>query len=209
MINLELLLFGLLVGLVMSVPVGPVNIMCFQRSMHKGFVSGAFAGLGAVIVDVIFASIAAFSVRGFADFLSLHSREFQLIGGAILVAYGFWYWRKRHHPIDKTQEGPAGLFRGTISAAAATLTNPGAVLGYATVFSLFAQIIAPPQDYFGALMLVTGVAIGSTIWWVTLAAIVSKFRERFSDHWTARINLFAGALLIFAGVYVLTNVLMK
>lgn len=209
MLNLELLLFGLLVGLVMSVPVGPVNIMCFQRSMHKGFVSGASAGLGAVIVDVFFASVAAFSIRGFANFLSANSREFQLVGGAILVIYGFWYWRKHDHPIDKTQEGPAGLLRGTISAGAATLTNPGAVLGYATVFSLFAQIIAPPQDNFGALMLVIGVAIGSTLWWVTLAAIVSKFRERFSDHWTARINFFAGSLLIFAGVYVLANVLTK
>lgn len=205
MINIQLLIFGTLIGLVMSVPVGPVNVMCFQRSMHKGFISGAFAGLGAVIIDVFFASIAAFSIHGFASFLSQHARAFQFCGGAILIAYGIWYWRRRHHPIDKTEEGPAGLLSGTLSASLATLTNPGAVLGYATVFSLFAQIIAPPQDYFGAVLLVAGVAIGSTIWWITLSLIVATFRDRFSDHWTARINVVAGASLLFAGVYVLTR----
>lgn len=189
----------------MSVPVGPVNVMCFQRAMHKGFISGAFAGLGAVIVDVFFASIAAFSIRGLAGFINLHSHPFQLVGGTILIAYGIWYWRKRHHPIDKTQEGPAGLLGGTVSAGLATLTNPGAIFGYATVFGLFAQIVAPPQDFFGAIMLVAGVAIGSTIWWVTLSLIVAAFRDKLSDHWTARINIFAGALLMFAGVYVLTK----
>ena len=53
---------GILIGLVASVPLGPIGLLCIQRTLSKSHRSGFVSGLGAATADSMFATVALFSL---------------------------------------------------------------------------------------------------------------------------------------------------
>ena len=58
LIQLDILDFifkGILIGIIASAPMGPVGILCIQRTLNKGRWYGFITGVGAAISDIIYA----------------------------------------------------------------------------------------------------------------------------------------------------------
>ena len=74
---LEFLLKGIVVGFVASVPLGPVGVLCIQRTINKGKISGIYSGLGAATVDAAFALIAVLGLSFIIQFwvIRRHARS--------------------------------------------------------------------------------------------------------------------------------------
>ncbi len=60
--NSGLFLKGFLVGFLIAMPVGPIGVLCIQRTLHKGKLHGMVSGLGAATADAIYGFIAAFGL---------------------------------------------------------------------------------------------------------------------------------------------------
>src|ERR1700722_1422744 len=90
----ELLIRGLLAGLVIAVPVGPVNVLCISRTISKGWKSGLLSGFGAASADTVYGCIAGFSITFVIQFLIREESWIRLIGGILLVGIGAWYYFK-------------------------------------------------------------------------------------------------------------------
>src|SRR5206468_9793467 len=97
--DLALLLRGILAGLAISAPVGPVNVLCISRTISNGWAAGVISGLGAATADTIYGAIAGFSIHFVIAFLIREEFWIRLFGGILLMLIGVVYYRKRPQPL--------------------------------------------------------------------------------------------------------------
>jgi threonine/homoserine/homoserine lactone efflux protein len=188
--QLELLLRGVLAGLAIAIPVGPVNVLCISRTLTNGRIAGVISGLGAATADTIYGGIAGFSISLVINFLIREKFWIRLVGGALLVAIGILYWFKKPQSLKEKQEESA--HSAYVTTLLLTLTNPTTVLSYMAV--LAALRLGEPRPWTLTLFLVLGIFCGSMIWWIVLAFVSGHFRDSFNDRavvWMNRIASFA------------------
>lgn len=194
---------GLVIGVLIAAPVGPVNILCIQRAVERGVAAGIVAGLGAVLGDGLIALLAALGVGQIAGAISQYREAIQLIGGLVLVAFGLKLSRTMPRlvvePAHKPQwHGMRDMVWDVPKTFLLTLTNPGAVLGLFAIFggvSSFVDVKSTIQ----AVWLVAAIIGGSMAWWVLLSAMVGRIRHRVTEQRLGQINRGAGLLLVLFG----------
>src|SRR3982074_89939 len=98
---LELLIRGLLAGLFIAAPVGPVNVLCISRTLKKGWAAGVVSGLGAATADSMYGCIAGFSITFVIQFLIREEFWIRLVGGILLVMIGVSYYFKQPQSLSK------------------------------------------------------------------------------------------------------------
>src|SRR4051812_19339536 len=183
---LELLLRGVLAGLAIAIPVGPVNVLCISRTITGGRRAGLLSGLGAATADALYGAIAAFSITVIIDFLTAEIFWIRTIGGLLLIAIGIVYWFKKPSPLkDAAAPSPHSAFATTLLL---TLTNPTTVLSFLAV--LAGLHLAEPRPWPLTMLVVGGIFCGSMLWWIVLAMVSGHFRRRFNDRaivWMNRI----------------------
>lgn len=202
------MLLGFFVGLAVSMPVGAVAVMAARRAFQRGFSAGISPGLGAAAADTMFAAAAAWGIAAIDDTLNQYADPLQIVGGALLLAYG---WNIIIHA-DRLPRGPEPSKRNALQAAAAgfalTITNPGAVLGFAALFTLLGDLTPETGNVLGVFALVIGVAAGALAWWTTLAGLVARLRHRMAEDWLVRINRGAGVGLAGFGAAILLRLVL-
>jgi threonine/homoserine/homoserine lactone efflux protein len=201
--NLAFFLRGVLVGVVIAVPVGPIGILCVRRSILKGPFSGLISGLGAAVADTLFGCVAAFGLTAVAEALIQHQGWLKLGGGTFLCAIGI-----RSIATEPKVPRPGATDRGRLgdfmSTFFLTLTNPVTILALAAIFAAVG-IVEEDFDLASTSVLVGGVFVGSAAWWLMLTAIAMPLRDRLDPNhleWVARV---AGSLLLASGFYVLAS----
>jgi threonine/homoserine/homoserine lactone efflux protein len=200
---LILLLKGIAVGFAIAAPVGPVGILCIQRSLTKGVFYGLASGMGAAIADAIFGAVAAFGVSFIAQFLERQQYWFQLGGGALLLAMAahtiLARWRPRGARVEAND-----LAHDLLTTFFLTITNP------ITIFSLTAVFVAVgittgTETLLGGALVTGGVFAGSALWWAILCSSVSLFRRMVSDAYLRRIHRVSGFVMLLFGTGVLVH----
>ncbi|HEX2255517.1 MAG TPA: LysE family transporter [Afifellaceae bacterium] len=208
MTALGYILLGFFVGMAVSMPVGAVAVMCARRAFQNGVSAGISPGIGAALADTLFAAIAAFGIATIADDLRHYADYLQVVGGGLLIAYG---WNIVAHA-DRLPKGPPPSKRNAVQAATAafllTVTNPGAVLGFAALFTLLGDLTPESGNVFGVFALVIGVAAGALTWWMILSALVGLLRRRMAEDWLVRINRGAGVALAGIGAAILLRLML-
>jgi putative LysE/RhtB family amino acid efflux pump len=189
-----LLLFakGLVLGVTIAAPVGPIGILCIRRTMQFGFATGVAGGLGTAVADALYAVLVAL---GFATVLSgwLAGNSWVRIFGAMMLLFLAWQaWNSapgaQEAAVDSKTLG--GTFAATFVL---TVANPATILTFLAVFAAFEVDRA---DLGGAAWLVAGVFLGSLGWWIVLAGAVSALRARIDERVARTIN--RGAALVLA-----------
>lgn len=193
--ELDLLIRGLLAGLIIAAPVGPVNVLCMRRTILNGWRAGVISGFGSASADVIYGAIAGFSITYIISFLERELFWVRFFGGILLVAIGVWYFFKDPGHLKSEDQDPAADFRSTFLL---TLTNPTTVLSFLAV--LAALGMAQHRHWWLTIFLVGGIFCGSMLWWIILASIMSRFRDRFNDRGLLWMNRIAGIAIGVFGV---------
>lgn len=199
------LLKGLLIGFTVAAPVGPIGILCINRTLSKGRLTGFVSGLGAASADAIYGCIAAFGLTFITSFLISQKLWLQLIGGLFLCYLGIQTYRSRPAGHAASARG-GGLLKSYTSVFFLTVTNPMTILFFIGIFSGIG-LGKSSFDMGSALLMVTGVFLGSAAWWLSLSFGVSLFRKRFSDDSLAWINRLSGIIVFGFGVFALLQLL--
>ncbi|HUY69047.1 MAG TPA: LysE family transporter, partial [Alphaproteobacteria bacterium] len=181
---------GLVLGLMIAAPVGPIGLLCMRRSIHKGLVIGLATGLGAAVADTIFGAAAAFSVAAILEFLRHYDRPIELLGGAflLLVAWHTWHDPPRQ---PKREASVSGAVTAFVGGFVITMTNPVTIFAILAVVATFGDL----HSGHDALILVAGIFAGSTLWWVMLSGGVSLLRGHFTESRVMLINRATGVAL--------------
>jgi threonine/homoserine/homoserine lactone efflux protein len=134
--DLGVLLRGIGAGLVISAPVGPVNVLCISRTLAKGRKAGLISGLGAAVADTIYGAIAGFSIHYVIGFLIREEFWIRLFGGTLLIVIGVRYYRRK--PLRMKEIAQDQSARSDFATAfLLNLTNPTTVLSFMAVLTAF------------------------------------------------------------------------
>ena len=191
---------GLLAGLAIAAPVGPVNVLCISRTLKKGWKAGLASGLGAATADALYGAIAGFSINFVIQLLIREEFWLRLIGGSFLIVVGVLYYFKRAGSFEAQESGSAKQ-SDFVSALLLNLTNPTTVLSFLAV--LAALRASQPRSWWLDWLLVLGIFGGSLFWWIFLVTIVNRFRSRFDDRTMLWMNRLAGLAIGGFGAFTL------
>ena len=203
MMDLVLPIRGLAVGLIIAAPVGPVNVLCIQRTIERGWKSGILSGLGAAIADTLYGAIAGFSISLVIQFLIREEFWIRLVGGILLMGIGVVYYRKPPRSLAAAAAHPY-TNSDFLSTLLLTATNPTTVLSFLAVLAMLG--LGKQRPLWQTSFLVVGIFFGSMTWWTILASVASLLRRRITDRTMRWMNRVAG---IAIGGFGLVNVLLS
>jgi threonine/homoserine/homoserine lactone efflux protein len=209
-----LIVSGVVIGLVLAVPIGPVNLICIRRTLAFGPVNGFVSGLGAALGDTIFAIVTGFGLTVIAQLIRGYASILELSGGCMLIYFGVHTFVSKVETriadkIAVREKGASTLVRAMASTFALTITNPATLLGFAALFAGLGGLAGGHPDLISAAFVVVGVAGGSTLWWLVLTTIVGLFHASINDHVMAIINRGSGVAVVGFGLAVLIHLGIK
>jgi threonine/homoserine/homoserine lactone efflux protein len=209
--GIQLVLAGIVIGVLMAAPIGPVNVLVIQRTVARGFWGGLAAGIGAVLGDGMLAAIAAFSIKAISEVMVTYADAIQLVGGLLLIVFGLGLLFKSPAltiPLGQKSRllEHTGIIPQTFFLA---ITNPGAILGMATMIGGLGSLIGGLNTYLEALLLVVSVMGGSLLWWLGLSELIATIRHRLTEGRLKLINRIAGVVLMGFGFVLLLDGLLR
>jgi threonine/homoserine/homoserine lactone efflux protein len=195
---------GLVIGFALAAPVGPIALLCIQRTVARGRPSGLISGLGAAAADALYGLVAAFSISMISSLLLEHRLVLKMLGGIVLIILGIRTFRSqpRERAVSPRWHG---LFGDFLSSAALTLTNPMTFVAFAAVFAS-AGLAHVGDNRAPAGWIVLGVLIGSLLWWTALVLGTHAVRGHFDAPRLILLNRVAGVFIVIIGmVYLLVH----
>lgn len=195
-----LLLKGMVIGFSIAAPVGPIGLLCLQRSLQSGKLTGFVSGLGAATADAVYGTVAATGLG--AVMAVLMGQEFWLrLGGGIFLLYlGLTTWRAAPPAMATPVAGGPRLLAAFGSTFGLTLTNPLTALAFLGIFAgVGAGATGGGAE--AAVLLVAGVFLGSAAWWLFLSQAAGWLRGRLEDGRLRLINRLAGATIAGFGAW--------
>jgi threonine/homoserine/homoserine lactone efflux protein len=202
--ELTIFLKGIFIGFAMAVPVGPIGIICIRKTLAEGRLRGLIIGLGAATADFFYGCVAAFGLTIIEDTLVSQRIWIQLAGGALLLFLGVRIFRAK--PADpKIPVNSTGILRSYFTTVFLTLTNPLTIFAFIAIFASLG--LGNGLRYFSASALVSGVFIGSCLWFLLLSSGVTFFKKRLDLVGLQWVNRIAGVLIIFSGIIVMASLL--
>ncbi|MDO8643385.1 MAG: LysE family transporter [bacterium] len=193
---------ALLVGLIISLPVGPIAILILQRSLKLGYLAGLASGIGAAVADGLFAFLAAFGIAALTLWIQESIGWVRPVGGMVLIGLGVHFFFQKP-PELKTEEvlTPRFLHHYTwdgFSNFILTLTNTMTILAFVALFTA-SQIVPEDPTKINYLEIISGVFCGSLFWWVTMVTLSHKIKQIISPMTVHRLMQFLAGVLVFLG----------
>ncbi len=187
---------GMIVGFSASVPLGPIGVLCIQRTLQRGRLAGFFSGLGAAVSDTIYAVIAGFSLSFIVAFIEEQIFWIQIFGAVILFLLGAHIYRSNPAvQLRRQRRSKSSYLQDFVSTFLLTISNPLALFLFIAFFAGFG-VVAPNSGLAGQLVLILGVFLGATTWWLLLTSVVGLFRQAVNLRRLFWINKIAGATII-------------
>ena len=201
---LDLAVKGMLIGIIASAPMGPVGVLCVQRTLNKGRWYGFATGVGAAVSDIVYALFTAFGMSFIMDFITNAQYKFglQIAGSLLLLAFGVYCYRsdptKGMHVSGKTKNT---LLHNGVTAFLVAFSNPFIVLLFIAAFAQLAFVI--PNHPAEMTMGYVSIFAGACLWWFGLTWLVDKIRAKFDDSGIIIINRIIGCLVVVFSVVIL------
>lgn len=196
---------GILIGLAIAAPVGPIGLLCIQRTLARGRWAGVLSGLGAASADAVYGGVAGFGLASAANLLLAWQVPLQRLGGLFLLYLAWRTWQTppaaEQAPVQPTRTGLLGDYLSTLVL---TLTNPVTILAFLGIFAGLG-LVAEGRDWAAAGTLVLGVFAGSLLWWLLLAGGVGLLRGRLTPTALRGINRASGLLIAGFGIWALAT----
>ena len=201
---LGVMLKGTIIGILASAPMGPVGVLCVQRTLKKGRWYGFVTGIGAAVSDIIYALITGYGMSFIMDLITNPTNKFwlQIFGSMMLLVFGIYCFR--NNPTKKMHH--SGNNKGTfwhngLTAFLVTFSNPLIIFIFMASFAQFAFVI--PDHHFEMSLGYACIVGGALLWWYGLTWLIDKVRGKFDENGILIINKVIGSFVIFFSLLML------
>ena len=197
----EIAIKGFIIGILVSAPMGPIGMLCVQRTLNRGRWSGFFTGLGAMLSDLIYALIMLAGISFAENLFSRHEVLIQILGSIILIFFGYRVFisnpLKNWSPSSSTTD--TRYMKDFFTSFAFTLSNVAILLVFVTLFARFNYNPIEHGIYSIGLAL-AAISLGAFSWWFFLTLMVSRLQKHFNRRGLILLNKSVGTILIIIGV---------
>ena len=201
---LDFIFKGMLIGMIASAPMGPVGILCVQRTLNKGRWYGFVTGIGAAASDMFYAGITGLGMGFVMNFVTDDRNHFflQIIGSILLLIFGWVTFRSDPTKnLRQTGKNKGTLWYNGWTAFLVTLSNPLIIFLFLALFAQFAFVL--PDHPVEVLIGFLSIAGGALLWWYGLTWLVDKVRTKFEAAGLRIINQIIGVCVIIVSVIML------
>lgn len=181
-----------IIGLAVSAPMGPIGVMCIQKTVNKGRFVGFVSGIGAAFADSLYAAIATFGLGFITHFLDENQTAMQIIGVVVLLFLGFkiFLTNPAKQIRQQARKKRSGIVEDFLSVFALTLSNPLTIIFFGASIAAMG-VLEHENTFLTQLIAVAGVFSGAVAWWFLVTTVVSLFRNKFRLKqlwWTNKIS---------------------
>ena len=194
---------GFIIGILVSAPMGPIGLLCVQRTLSKGQWHGFFSGVGAAFSDLFYAGITSLGMGFIIDFITANQYILQITGSIMLMIFGFYVFQS--NPFKRLHEPKENINRYSqdiVSAFFLTLSNPLIIFLYIALFARF-NFIAPEEKLFSILLGLIFILVGALSWWFLITFLVGKLRKIMNLRALLIMNRVVGSVIIVLSFYYL------
>lgn len=189
------------IGIILSAPMGPIGILCIQRTLNNGRESGFFTGVGAAASDLFYCLLVGLGISLVTDFIADHVNILQVIGSVILIIYATYMII--HNPVSQIKENldqRDDRVRDMATGFLFTLSNP---LIMFLIIPLFARFGFPLPEYkfYHIILGYASIVLGALIWWAVITFFVNKVRTHFNIRSMWLINRIIGSIILILSLY--------
>lgn len=191
-----------IVGICASAPIGPIAILVIQKSLSGGHKAGFIAGLGACVVDTIYAVVAIFALAVVQDFIFTHQNIILIVGGLVVSMLGISMSFSDPFRKVKKNGGSSVSLTDFMQSLIMGFSNPGAIFVILALFAFFGLADKAPHNW-SVMPIILSVSSGSVFYWFCVTWLLSHFRKRFEIRTILWINRVTGAIVIIIGIALL------
>ncbi len=204
---LDLTVKGLIVGILASAPMGPVGVLCIQRTLNKGRWYGLVTGLGAALSDIIYALITGVGMSFVIEFIEQPRTMYflQLVGSVLLFGFG-WFTYRTKPQLRPTSKKKGTLAHNFVTGFLVTLSNPLIVFLFLALFARFTFVV--PEHLGQQILGYISIFLGAMLWWYGLTYIIDKLRSTFELERIGLINKTIGVVVMVVSVLGLLSTLL-
>ncbi len=204
-LGIQVFIKSLVLGFLSSIPLGPIGVICIQRTLAKDRWSGFTSGLGAATADTLLAVVAGMGLSFILDFINHNQLIFKLVGGAIVIFIGVQiFFRSPVRQFKERKFAKNTVLRDFLSTLFLTLSNPIAVFIF---IAMFAGLNLFNDNYIFHVIVFAGIFCGASLWWFTLTTVVSRYKNNFRLRNLWWLNKITGTLIFLFGIAALVSVL--
>ncbi|HEX9445208.1 MAG TPA: LysE family transporter [Candidatus Binatia bacterium] len=196
---------GFIIGMIVAVPIGPIGLLCVNRTLSKGPAYGLASGLGVATADAISGGIVVLGLTLVSTFLIDEQMWLRLIGGLFLCYLGLTIFFT-----EPSERAAADHERNLLSAYASTFlltfSNPLTLLSFVAIYAGWG-VEDLSEHHLMAAVLTAGIFCGSASWWVVLSMGVPVVRLMFTHEGLRWVHRVSGAIIAGFGFIVLLSLL--
>ena len=196
----DILVKGFIIGVVVSAPLGPVGVLCIQRTLNKGRWYGFVTGLGASLSDIAYALLTGYGMSFVFDYINKNIFYLQLLGSVMLLLFGIYTFRSNPvQSIRPASSSKGSYFHNFITAFFVTLSNPLIIFLFIGLFAFFV-FVQPGVLVFEEITGYLAIAIGALTWWLGITYFVNKVRTKFNLRGIWILNRVVGSIVMLVSV---------
>ncbi|MDD2552003.1 MAG: LysE family transporter [Dysgonamonadaceae bacterium] len=198
---IEVIYKGIIIGIIVSAPMGPIGILCVQRTLSKGRMHGFVTGMGAMFSDLIYASITLIGMGFVDDLMQTNRALIQFIGSIVIILFGVVIFStnplKILQPTSNNYE--ARYYQDFATAFLLTLSNVAIIFLFISLYARF-QYSPLDKNWFTFAVGITSIGVGALVWWTFITTYVSKLKRYFNRQSLKFFNRMMGIILMLLGV---------
>jgi threonine/homoserine/homoserine lactone efflux protein len=204
--DVSLFVQGIIIGLTLAVPVGPISLICIQRTVTEGRLHGIFSGIGVATADSFYAAVTFLGLTVISGLIIAQQYLFRFLAGVVLILIGIRVFLSIPSAISAKTEHETYL-KDYLSMVALAIANPLTLVFFLVILPGYGVVIRGTL-FLSAAEFVAGVFFGSTVWWVVLCGSIGSVRSCLSTANLALINRVSGLLISCFGAGVLILLVM-
>lgn len=175
------ILYGILIGILVSAPMGPIGILCIRRTLHRGRRDGFYTGIGAILSDLFYATVTYLGIGLVMNFIDSNEAWLQLLGSVVMFLFGIYLYRTAPTFKVDDKDNNYSVWHTVLSSFGLTLSNPFIIFFFIALYSRFNFVTdVPGRMLVGYTSGMLGIALGAIGWWSLITYLFSLLRNRIN-----------------------------
>ncbi len=200
---IDSILSGIIIGIMVSAPMGPIGMLCIQRTLSKGKMHGFITGIGASISDILYAVLVGFFMSFIVRLIEDYEMYIQVVGAVLIFGFGVHIFRSK--PEGKLYSGDgvvvhrSSYWKDFVTGFALCFSNPLIIFLFIALYARF-NFFSASEPAVNQVVGLMSISVGAVIWWAVLSLLIGLVRNRFTGKTMIVINMVIGVVLMVISV---------